>query len=108
MADPAHVELVKQGAEALRKWQEDNPGMRLNLGGADLREANLGGANLEEVQGAEDVFDLETVRFISAEDTEGSASENDARYFETCHRPWPERWLDWAALVKITFTPVRS
>jgi hypothetical protein len=46
MANPDHVEVVKQGAAAIRKWREDNPNVRLDLGGADLNGANLGGADL--------------------------------------------------------------
>jgi hypothetical protein len=36
MANSEHVEIVKQGAEAIRRWREKNPDMVL-----DLREANL-------------------------------------------------------------------
>jgi uncharacterized protein YjbI with pentapeptide repeats len=69
-----------------------------NLREAHLREANLYRAKLGEVQGAERVYHLETVRFISTEDTEGVDFGNDTSYFETCHRPWPEHWLDWERL----------
>ena len=52
MANPEHVEIVKQGAEAIREWQEKHPNERLslweaNLGEANLERANLGGAQLE-------------------------------------------------------------
>jgi hypothetical protein len=51
MANPEHVELVKQGAEAIRRWREENPGVRLDLSGADLRgtilsDGDLHGADL--------------------------------------------------------------
>ncbi len=66
MANPEHVAIVKQGAEEIRKWRADNPGIlldlqyadlsganlseailfRANLSGANLSEANLSGANL--------------------------------------------------------------
>jgi hypothetical protein len=46
MANPEHVEVVKQGAEAIQKWREDNPKMKLDLGGADLHRAHLTEANL--------------------------------------------------------------
>jgi Pentapeptide repeats (8 copies) len=96
-----------------------------NLDGADLRKAILTRANLHEatlrradlegVRGAEhahdletvrftsgvcrvDADDLETMRFASIEDTEEPGSAKDAYYFETCYRPWPERWLDWERL----------
>jgi uncharacterized protein YjbI with pentapeptide repeats len=55
MADPEHVELVKQGAEAIRKWREENPDTVLDLRGAslegiDLNEANLAGAKLGQAK----------------------------------------------------------
>ena len=46
MANPKHVKIVKQGAEAIDKWREKNPGVRLDLNRANLVEANLDGANL--------------------------------------------------------------
>jgi uncharacterized protein YjbI with pentapeptide repeats len=42
MANPEHVELVKQGAEAIIRWREANPGKWL-----DLREADLAGIKIE-------------------------------------------------------------
>jgi hypothetical protein len=108
MANPEHVEVVERGAEAIAKWQEENPGVRLdlhevslgeaNLGGADLYGANLHGASLYEadlsgaivggVHGAHRAGSIETTRL----------REGDAQYFETCRRPWPERWFDWERL----------
>jgi Pentapeptide repeats (8 copies) len=46
MANPEHVELVKQGAEAIRKWREENPETRLDLVEADLHGDDLAGAHL--------------------------------------------------------------
>lgn len=46
MANPEHVAIVKQGADALRQWQEEHPFARLDLWGADLRGAHLTGAVL--------------------------------------------------------------
>lgn len=56
MANPEHVEIVKQGAEAIRKWREKNPNVRIDLSragiwgadfrGTDLREADLSWADL--------------------------------------------------------------
>ena len=46
MANPKHVEVVKQGAEAIEKWRKENPGVRLDLGKADLSSAVLWYANL--------------------------------------------------------------
>jgi Pentapeptide repeats (8 copies) len=37
MANPDHVAIVKQGAEAIRIWREQHPEERLDLSGADLR-----------------------------------------------------------------------
>ncbi len=41
MANPEHVEIVKQGAAAIAEWYEKNPGNRFDLGLADLRDINL-------------------------------------------------------------------
>jgi hypothetical protein len=48
MANPEHIELVKQGAEAIGKWREEHPGVRLDLQKADLSEADLHEADLQE------------------------------------------------------------
>jgi hypothetical protein len=48
MANPEHVEVVKQGAQAIRKWREHNSqDDELDLNGADLSESKLIGADLE-------------------------------------------------------------
>jgi uncharacterized protein YjbI with pentapeptide repeats len=64
MPNSEHVELVKQGAEAIRRWREANPDKTMDLGGveprgpdpdmidlrgADLRKADLRGADLHGV-----------------------------------------------------------
>jgi uncharacterized protein YjbI with pentapeptide repeats len=46
MAKSEHLQIIKQGVEAWNAWKTENPGVRPNLFGADLREADLGGANL--------------------------------------------------------------
>jgi uncharacterized protein YjbI with pentapeptide repeats len=51
MANVEHVEVVRQGAEALTAWRQQNFGVRLDLNGVDLRgallqSADLGGASL--------------------------------------------------------------
>ena len=46
MANPEHVEIVSQGAEATAEWQDEHPGKRLELDGADLSGVNLSGAIL--------------------------------------------------------------
>ena len=46
MANSEHVEVVKQGAEAIEEWRKANPDIQLDLMQADLEGANLGHANL--------------------------------------------------------------
>ena len=46
MADPEHVEVVKRGAAAIAEWRQENLGVVLELGGADLRRTDLSRANL--------------------------------------------------------------
>ena len=46
MANKEHVAIVKRGAAAIEEWREENPGVVLELIGADLGEANLSGADL--------------------------------------------------------------
>jgi uncharacterized protein YjbI with pentapeptide repeats len=48
MADNDHVALLKQGMEAWNKWREENPGIKPDLGGANLTEADLREARLSE------------------------------------------------------------
>ncbi len=46
MANPEHVELVRQGTEAIAAWREANPEERLDLSRAYLYEIKLSGFNL--------------------------------------------------------------
>ena len=46
MANPKHLNLLKQGVEVWNRWREENPEIRPDLRQADLREANLDLANL--------------------------------------------------------------
>jgi uncharacterized protein YjbI with pentapeptide repeats len=46
MANPEHVEIVKQGAEAIQTWREEHPCEELRLFMANLQGAGLSGANL--------------------------------------------------------------
>ncbi len=51
MANPEHLEILKQGVEVWNRWREENAEERPDLsgadiGGADLRGANLAGADL--------------------------------------------------------------
>jgi hypothetical protein len=48
MADPQHVELIRQGVEVWNRWRQENSTIGPDLSGADLREANLSGADLRE------------------------------------------------------------
>jgi uncharacterized protein YjbI with pentapeptide repeats len=41
MANPKHVEIVKQGVDAINKWRKRHPDISLDLSGADLRKAHL-------------------------------------------------------------------
>ena len=46
MANPEHVEIVKQGTEILSQWRQENPDEKLDLRKANLRAANLRATNL--------------------------------------------------------------
>jgi uncharacterized protein YjbI with pentapeptide repeats len=46
MANPEHLELLRQAVEAWNAWRAKEPSVRPDLSGADLVEANLSGANL--------------------------------------------------------------
>lgn len=46
MANPKHVKIVKQGADAIGAWRIRHPGVPFNLTEANLSGANLTGANL--------------------------------------------------------------
>ena len=46
MANPEHLDILKQGVEAWNKWQEQNKNNRPDLSGANLRDTDLSGANL--------------------------------------------------------------
>ena len=48
MADLEHVALLKQGSDAINKWTKENPGVHLDLAGADLAGMDLQGCNLSE------------------------------------------------------------
>ena len=51
MANPEHLEILKQGVELWKKWRDEHPDVRPDLArahlfGVDLSEANLRGADL--------------------------------------------------------------
>ena len=44
--NPEHCQLIRGGVDAIRAWRAANPNVRLDLSGADLRDANLRRADL--------------------------------------------------------------
>ena len=105
MANPEHLEILKQGVEAWNKWRADNPdvipdlseaklpganlfdvnlsGAELssaNLTGADLSEADLGGANL---MGTDlNVAMLSPIVGQKSEEAEGDATEHSKAWWQ--------------------------
>lgn len=69
-----------------------------NLSGAKLHGAYLYGAYLGRVRGAERAHALETVMLTQQSGPHALFVDAATRSFETCLRPWPERWLDWERL----------
>jgi len=49
VANPEHIEVVKQGTEAIERWNEENPEIQMDLSSADLSEVDLSYANLSKV-----------------------------------------------------------
>jgi hypothetical protein len=45
MANPEHLNILKQGVEVWNQWMKENPGVEGALTHADLTKANLCGAN---------------------------------------------------------------
>ena len=48
MPNPEHVEIVKQGVEAIVEWRDSHPDERLDLANADLSGADLSDADLSD------------------------------------------------------------
>ncbi len=46
MANPEHLSIAREGAEAVEKWNADNPGTALDLESAELNGIDLSGADL--------------------------------------------------------------
>jgi hypothetical protein len=49
MANPEHVSIVEQGAEAIAEWRKANPRKKLDLFNASLAALNLRGADLRRL-----------------------------------------------------------
>jgi uncharacterized protein YjbI with pentapeptide repeats len=47
MANPEHLEILKQGVEAWNKWRQQNPNTTPDLRNAQLEQMNLQGVNLD-------------------------------------------------------------
>ncbi len=56
MANPEHLQILKQGIAAWNAWREENEGIRLNLYDAGPDGANLIGADLSQVILAPTIF----------------------------------------------------
>ncbi len=70
MANPEHLEILKQGAEVWNEWRRENFSIRPGLHHADLNSANLSNANLSNA-------DLSYVNLSNA--TLNHANLNNAR-----------------------------
>jgi uncharacterized protein YjbI with pentapeptide repeats len=46
MANQTQLDLLKAGVEGWNAWREANPGVKVDLGDANLSHANLDGADL--------------------------------------------------------------
>ncbi len=46
--NPEHLEILKQGVDVWNAWRADNPTIRPDFSGADLKRAELSGADLSE------------------------------------------------------------
>lgn len=58
MVNRRHLKILKQGVKAWNEWREENPGVRVDLGEADLAGANLSRATM----GGTTSFTLATFR----------------------------------------------
>ena len=105
MANADHIELVKQGAEAIAAWREAHPNERLDLQKADLdglnlRRANLQGANLQEARLQE--ADLQGM--VLGNTTFDHTNVNRAHGLETCRHQGASR-LDLGTLSQSGILP---
>ena len=49
MANPEHLEILKQGVRKWNEWRRKHPAVHPDLSGADLRDTDLFGANLRDI-----------------------------------------------------------
>ena len=75
MADPAHLQILKQGVEAWNASRERNWKITPALRKANLVGANLTGANLSHVSLSETVF--------------SNTNLTDVQGLETCEHSYP-------------------
>ena len=78
MANPEHVEVVKQGIWQVSQWREAHPGERLDLREADLIGVDLSGVNLSGAI-------LSGAKLFQADLTEADLSETDLRSADLGH-----------------------
>jgi uncharacterized protein YjbI with pentapeptide repeats len=73
MANPEHVEIVKQGGEAIGQWRMNNPDTRLDLSEADLSRLGLA---LKELIEEDDWDELLEIADLSLADLHGANLTN--------------------------------
>ncbi len=56
MANPEHLEILKQGVEQWNQWRKEHPKVRPDLSGADLEKAYLRGVDLNWVRFDESIL----------------------------------------------------
>ena len=80
MANPEHLEILKQGIDKWNKWREEKPEISANLSRANFHEADLTGANLSgaNLSGADLTFaDLTNADLTQANLTRADLSGAD-------------------------------
>jgi uncharacterized protein YjbI with pentapeptide repeats len=95
MANLEHVQIVKQGTEAIRRWRENNPDAVLDLRGADLAKANLAKSNLANAKCCNATFVEANLKQANLSDAD--LSEADLRGAQ----------LEWADLFRANISHAR-
>lgn len=70
MANPEHLEILKQGVGIWNQWREKNPEIKPNLEGSDFSNKDFRGINFDDVNFSEAKFnacDLRDARFMEAD-----------------------------------------